>query len=345
MEFHIVDKYEDFCALESDWEDLLSRIESRQVFYEFQWAKNFLEYYTPAWKERLCVVVGYENKKLTALFPFVLEKGVIRFITSKTADYNMIYVDNAFNRFSVIKKGVEHLLENRQVSRFFLNNFPGSSELYLFEEVIRELGYSAYIEEAVMTPTIKKPDVTASKFNKKQIANIRRRLRNLEKEHAVEFRTGNVLSEDVLSFIARTKVTKYDSSTLKNENTVEFYRHLAPELAEYMYVAELYVDGKLVAAHLGFRDPFKDYYYITTYDEEYALNGVGKLMLNMLVEQTQGREFDFLIGNEGYKFDYSDEAGMDFNLLAFKKGTYYTIMQRAIAALKSNPVVRRAMGR
>ena len=116
-------------------------------------------------------------------------------------------------------------------------------------------------------------------------------------------------------------------------------------MADYMYVAELYVDGKLAAAHLGFRDPNKVYYYVTTYDEEYALNGVGKLMLNKLVEEAQGREFDFLIGNESYKFDYSDEAGMNFALLAFKKGTYYTLMQRAIAALKNNPVIRKAMGR
>lgn len=254
MELRIVEEYTVFCTLEDDWEDLLSRIESPQVFYRFQWAKNFIEYYTPEWKDRLCVVVGYENKKLIALFPFVLVDKVIRFITNKTADYNMVYVDNAVNRLSVIKKGIEHLLENKQINRFFLNNIPASSELYLLEEILREKGYSAFLEETVMTPTIKKPDETTGKFNKKQIADIRRRRRNLEKEHLVELKTSRELSEEVLSFITRCKVSKYDSSTLKCENTVDFYRHLAPNISENMFVNELYVDSKLVAAHLGFCD-------------------------------------------------------------------------------------------
>lgn len=76
------------------------------------------------------------------------------------------------------------------------------------------------------------------------------------------------------------------------------------------------------------------------------MNGVGKLMLNMLIEEeTRGREFDFLRGNESYKFDYCDEAGMNFNLLALRKGTAYTVMQRAISVLKNNRLVRSVMGR
>lgn len=346
MEFHIVEKYEDFCELENDWEDLFGRIESPQVFYKFQWAKNFLEYYKPEWKNLLCVVVGYENQKLIALLPFVLEKSVIRFITSETTDYNSVYLDKAFNRFSVMKKGIEYLLKNKNIDRFYMNNFPGSSELYLLEEILRELDYSAFIEEIIMAPTIKKPRESVQKFNKKQLADIRRRQRNLGKEHEVEFRTGNTLSEEVLSFIARWKVSKYGDSTLKNKNTMDFYRNLAHTMTENMFINELYIDRKLVAAHLGFCDPNKVYYYIPTYDEVYAANGVGKLLLNMLIEgEANGREFDFLRGNESYKFDYCDEAGMIFSLLAFKKGTGYTIMQRAMNALKNNHFVRKIMGR
>ena len=346
MEFRIIDKYEDFCLLEDEWEDLLTRIENPQVFYKFQWAKNYLEYYTPEWKNMLCVVAGYENKKLIALFPFVLVNKVIRFITSQTVDYNMVYVDNSVNRFSAMKKGIEHLLENKKIERFHLNGVLGSSVLYLLEEVLREMDYSAFIEEIIMTPTIKRPTDSVEKFNKKQIANIRRRKRNLEKEHEVELKTSNILSEEVLQFITKCKTSKYDNSNLQYDNAVEFYRNLASSLTENMFVNELYVDQKLVAAHLGFCDTEKVYYYIPTYDEKYAVNGVGKLMLNMLIEgETKGREFDFLKGNEGYKFDYCDESGMIFNLLAYKKGTSYTLMRRAMNALKNNHFVRKVMGR
>ena len=345
MEFHIIEKYEDFCLLEDNWEDLLTRIENPQVFYKFQWAKNYLEFYEPQWKDFLCIVVGYENKKLTALFPFVLVNKTIRFITSQTTDYNMICIDNSINRFSAMKKGIEYLLGNKKIDGFDLNCIPGSSVLYLLEEILREMNYSAFIRESTITPTIKSPTDSVEKFNKKQIANIRRRQRNLEKEHEVELKTGNILSERVLQFIAKCKTSKYDTSNMQHDNVLEFYRKLSSNLAENMFVNELYVDKQLVAAHLGFCDEKKIYYYIPTYDEKYAVNGVGKLMLNMLIdEETKGREFDFLRGNEGYKFDYCDESGMIFNLIAYRKGSTHTIMQRTINALKNNSFIRKIMG-
>ena len=114
----------------------------------------------------------------------------------------------------------------------------------------------------------------------------------------------------------------------------------------FMFVNELYVDKQLAAAHLGFYDEKKIYYYIHMYDEKYVVNGIGKLMLNMLIdEETKGREFDFLRGNEGYKFDYCDESGRVFNFLTYKKGSTYTIMQRTLNALKNNSFVRKIMGR
>lgn len=346
MEFHIIDKYEDFCLLEDDWEDLLTRIENPQVFYKFQWAKNYLEYYASEWKNRICIVAGYDDKKLVVLFPFVLEKRVIRFITSETVDYNMVYVDGCLNRFSVIKKGIVYLMENKEIDRFDLNGFVASSELYLLEEILREQNYSAFIEEITIAPTIKANENAREKFNKERMRGIYRRGRKLEREHELEIKYSNELREDVLTFIVKHKTFKYNDSTLKNGSTVDFYRNLCKSLPSETYIAELYLDGKLAAAHLGFRDDNKIYYYIPTYDEKYVKDGVGMVLLNKLIEEDLGiKEFDFLKGNEEYKFYFSDEVCMIFNLFAFKKGSTHTIMQRTMNALKNNHFVRKIMGR
>lgn len=346
MEFHIIEKYEDFCLLEDDWENLLTRIENPQVFYKFQWAKNYLEYYTPEWKKLLCIVAGYENEKLYVLFPFVLEKGVIQFITSETTDYNMVYIDNSINRFSAIKKGVVYLIENKKINRFHLNGFFASSELYLLEEILREYNFSAFIEEATIAPTIKVNENVHEKFNKERMRGIYRKGRKSEREHDFEIKYSNELREDVLSFIVKHKTYKYNDSALKDEDTVVFYRCLCKSLPNETYIAELYLDGKLVAAHLGFRDENKTYYYIPTYDEKYVKEGVGMVLLNKLIEKdVEKKEFDFLKGNEEYKFYFSDDAYMIFNLLAFKKDRTYTIMQKAMLALKNNHFVRKIMGR
>lgn len=345
MEFHIIEKYEDFCALENDWEDLLGRIESPQIFYKFRWAKNYLEYYTPEWKNSLCVVAGYDNQKLIALFPFVLEKGVIRFITSQTTDYNMVYVDNTHNRFSLIRKGIECLFENKKIDSFSLNCFPTSSVLYLLEEVLREKDYSAFIEESVMTPTIRVNEVGSEKFNKERMRGIRRKEHKLEREHNVQVICENELSEEVLSFLVDHQTKKFESSKLKYVNTQEFYRHLCKDLASQVYINSLYMDNILVASFFCFVDS-KVYCYITSYDEKYSNESVGMILLKKIIEENVGvKEFDFLRGNEEYKFYYCDEAGMNFTLLAFKKGTSYTIMQRAMNALKNNHFVRKIMGR
>jgi hypothetical protein len=76
-----------------------------------------------------------------------------------------------------------------------------------------------------------------------------------------------------------------------------------------LVVSAAYAGSKLVSAHAGFRYEGRFGYWIPAHDPELGGRyGTGSLLLLWLLEQSYrrgDREFDFLIGDEDYKYEYA----------------------------------------
>ncbi len=131
MEFKILKTLNELIEIESDYNDLLSRIEERQVFYEFAWLKNYILYYPDSYakNDSLCIVAGYQNKKLFILCPFCIRKGTLSFICEEATDYNTILIDKSINIHSVLKDTVSFITRNIDWQKLCLQNFRQSDVL------------------------------------------------------------------------------------------------------------------------------------------------------------------------------------------------------------------------
>jgi CelD/BcsL family acetyltransferase involved in cellulose biosynthesis len=75
-----------------------------------------------------------------------------------------------------------------------------------------------------------------------------------------------------------------------------------------LVVTSLWAGELLLAAHLGAFADNRLYWWVPAYDPEFARYSPGRLMLEAMLRESFHRqhvEFDFLIGNEAYKWYYA----------------------------------------
>jgi hypothetical protein len=136
----------------------------------------------------------------------------------------------------------------------------------------------------------------------------KRRLRKLQKDlGSVTFRWQDTRDE-TFAFCIKCKSAQSHSSqeSFAKPSNVCFFKELAQ--SGLLVVSSLSADNRLLAAHLGAFWEGRFYWWIPTYDSQYAAYSPGRLMMESMIESSyqQGhQEFDFLVGKENYKWHYA----------------------------------------
>lgn len=321
MEFEVINNLEGLLKIKDEWNELVEKIDNSQVFYKWEWVTTYLKHFDKGLKYNLRILLVYEKKKLIAIFPLVNDGKILRFITNKTVDYNNVYVDKSVNKYTVIEKSINYIVENFKNESIIFNNITAGSELYIINDVLfNKFDYNTVLEESVIVPILdNKSENRDSKFRKKQIKDIERRVRKAQKDKELIFSIDCELDDKLWNFIKENHKKKWDRSVFKNEDYVSFYNELNSKMNENMQISKLEIDGEIAAAHFGFKDENKVYYYIPIYDEKYSNIGAGYMLLKEIIDKYSDKdEFDFLRGNEGYKFNWTDNINLNYNLYAEK---------------------------
>ena len=140
-------------------------------------------------------------------------------------------------------------------------------------------------------------------------ADARRRRRRLEErvgplEFSFEDNRPQVL-EACLGWKSDQYVASGFPDAFRTGAHADFFRRLAG--AGLLRVASLSAGGRLLATHLGALEAGRFYYWIPAYDPELTFFSPGRLLLDFMLKESQARggEFDFLIGDEDYKWHYA----------------------------------------
>ncbi len=115
---------------------------------------------------------------------------------------------------------------------------------------------------------------------------------------------------EVFDAVVRWKSAQYISTGVGDmfarPANVELFRALQAKKA--VVVSSLTAGSTLVAAHFGSLTDERMTWWIPAYDPTYSKYSPGRLMLEKLLEESHRSkhlEFDFLIGDEGYKFNFA----------------------------------------
>ena len=310
-----------FADLREEWNALLNDSHANQIFLTWDWQSVWWEAYHPG---RIWALIARDEttNRLEGIAPWFIDslingKRVVRTIGCvDVTDYLDVVARNgqeqavywAFADF--LARHIDHYDEIR------LCNVPASSiALKLFPDILRERGFAVDVQLQEVCPVVKLPDRWAdyiASLDKKNRHELRRKLRRASGAAVDWYVVGpdHDLHAELHCFMTlMAKSSDEKALFLKEQKNVEFFRKMAARMAEcgWLQLAFLTVNSDRAAAYLNFDYNNRVLVYNSGHDPaQYGHLSPGITLLARLIEHAieQGREeFDFLRGDESYKYD------------------------------------------
>ncbi len=320
-----------FDALGDEWNALLNRSPANLIFLTREWQQTWWEAYHPG---DLWIVVGRDDDgALLGIAPWFVERRpderVIRTIGCvDVTDYLEIIAAETLEKPFFVALA-RHLAATEGVfDRLSLCNIPEDSvTLKHLPAVLEEHGFRVEIIQQEVCPILHLPadwDSYLAYLDRKQRHELRRKLRRagtqaswyiVGPEHDLKTET-----ERFLGLMAASGEEK--AAFLQDECNVAFFRAMIPRLMArgWLQLSFLTINGKPAATYLNFDYNDRILVYNSGQDNERfgALSpGIVLLAYNIRHAIEQGRTvFDFLRGNEPYKYQMGGQDTRVFRLTA-----------------------------
>ncbi|HYX35608.1 MAG TPA: GNAT family N-acetyltransferase [Oligoflexus sp.] len=160
-----------------------------------------------------------------------------------------------------------------------------------------------------------------------------------------EYRITKASAEPLLALLMDWKTKQYQRTglmdTFARPRTRKFFELLLQ--ADLLQLSGVFAGDKPLALHAGFVREGRFYFVLPAYDIEYQQYKSGQLLLESMLESSfhaGHREFDFLLGDEPYKFYYANRVRIVGPLgYRFVKDKVYAPLRRA-----TMQIVRRQAG-
>ena len=334
-----VERYSDvagFFALQAEWNDLLGRSASNTIFLTWEWQKT--------WWERLgegdltLIAVRDDEGALIGIAPLFGtrdEEGLatLAFVGCvDVSDYLDVIADRGHEE-AVYAALLDVLSEEGSIhwDRADLCNIPAASPTRrLLPALAQARGYRVRVAVQDICPVISLPatwEEYLSSLSKKQRHEIRRKIRRANREAQITWyivRDPARLHNDVEDFLDLHRKSAEEKNEFMEPRMQEFFRAIARVLHQrgWLQLAFIEVNGEKAASMFNFDDGDAILVYNSGYDpQRYANLSPGIVLLSYCIEHAirQGRKrFDFLRGEEAYKFRFGAQETKIYRLIIEK---------------------------
>lgn len=320
---------EAFTNLADEWETLAAVSPSASTFTTWRWQHLWHEHLGQ--RHRLVVLtVRDDGGRLIGLAPLAERAGTIEFGGgADVADYLDVLTAHA-ERQPVVAALAE-VMAAQDWTAYDLRSVPAESLLLgLLPSALRARGYDVAVERDEVCPGVELPgdwDSYLGHLNKKDRHELRRKLRRLEAAGSV--RCYAIADERELpaalgDFLRLHRASRAEKALFMDEQQETFFRALGatffPTGTMRLYFLEL--DGQRVASTICFDHRDETWLYNSGYDPRFAWLAVGLLLKALCVRDAivRGkRRFDFLRGNERYKYDLGATDRLVMRLRAWRR--------------------------
>lgn len=305
-------------SLHNEWNGLLPTNPTNEVFLTWEWQTTWWESYLPG--DLWVIAARDESGALVGIAPWFREAEslVIRPIGCvEVTDYLDIFV-RPEHRSAFLSGLADLLYECRdEYSRVNLCNNPGRSPTNEdLPRILTERGFTVNVRVQEVCPTIALPtdfETYLNGLDKKNRHECRRKMRRAEEnDPKVEWYIvgpNHDLQAEIEQFIKLMAASHPEKTQfLDDPKNAAFFRAVMPKIAAcgWLHLCVLTVGGNAAAAYLNF-----DYnnrimvYNSGLIPETYSYLSPGIVLLLYMIQHAIGQrrtEFDFLRGNEDYKY-------------------------------------------
>jgi CelD/BcsL family acetyltransferase involved in cellulose biosynthesis len=290
--------------------------------------------------ELVLIAIRADDNRLVGLAPLFCtlnEKGQrqLNFVGCvDVSDYLDLLVDKAY--LPLVQQALLDYLEHSPEIGWdvlSLCSLPHNSLTHThLAEAARDRGWQVTVQEQDVCPVITLPEsweTYLAGINKKQRHEIRRKMRKLETETEARWYvvdSAPQLAAAMSDFIDLHRKSARDKKDFWDEDLTQFFYTLAEELAETGYLKLFFLELNQVkaAALLCFDYDNQFLLYNSGYDPDlFAHLSPGNVLVSYTIEEAMrlGRtRYDFLRGDEIYKFRFGAEAEPVYDLEISKSG-------------------------
>ena len=327
-------------SMKHEWNGLLLASKTTTVFLTFEWLSSWM--HTLGREVQPFIIVLKYDGIIVAIAPLALTKvikvgislKILEFIGASMADYSDFIISE--NRFEYLKIIFDCILYHKEKWDYVeLSNITEDSPNWLpLQEVIEYSLLTSMVTRSSICPYVllDKPIDDYFKLRPKALSyDIRRgeqRLREmgeLKYEALRDVDSASAALSDFLKMLERREQATERSNALSAEERLYgFFSSLLKDVAAFknVHFSRISLNDQAIAYHFGFVDHDKIYWYKPTFDPHYAPYSPGKIMIKEAMSDALVaglKEFDFLLGNEPYKFQWTSLQRSNHKIWLFSR--------------------------
>ena len=299
--------------LRRQWNGLVLRMESPEVFYTYEWALAVQRGYGTSVKPLL--LLGYEGAELVGVASLATSANErpVTFLAATTADYCdfVCAAERNLEFVELVQKALKKIAPD-----LVLASVPEASPTRLsVQRSAPEIGRNSFSRLAFrcsqvdLTSSAQRDEVRRLVSNKK----LNRQIRLLSQNGPVKIRHCTAWAEvsPMLSQFRAAHMQRFReqgrTSNLEQPQRWRFIQELAQQLSEpgWMTLSFLLVGDKAVAWNYGFRFAGNWFWYQPTFDGNFRQYSPGLCLLAKIIEEAcdspSMERVDLGLGDEGYK--------------------------------------------
>lgn len=305
-------RLDSFVNLDTEWQELLTHSSSNHIFFMPQWQKSWWQVFGSGYE--LVLLSVYHDSQLVGIAPLKHKDKTLSFIgSSDVCDYMDFVVRTGYEDY-FLSRLMDYLGQLDWMRLELDSVLPDSITLQFLAPFMRQKGYHPEISRTNVSPQLFLPANWEGYFpllKTKDRHEIRRKLRRLEQGNAVNYLTVTApeqMPQAMESFFRLFQLSNPEKANFMTGQKREFFTTMVSSLAEKgnIRLSFLEVEGVQTSATLCF-DYNKDIYlYNSAYDPAYSSLSVSLLLEVYDIQdaiKNGKRRFDFLSGNEPYKYD------------------------------------------
>jgi CelD/BcsL family acetyltransferase involved in cellulose biosynthesis len=321
----VVDDVQGFTALEHEWRELLQSSSSDSPFLTWEWLH--------AWWARfgrpgiLQLIVVRSGELLVAIAPLRLTVPRVRLFQRLeflgTGEAGSDYLDLIVRRGHEAEalRSIADCLQARKLT-VRLTHLPPASLAAQLARQLADRAWTTTSSDDGVCPIVDLRGHTFDSFlatlGASHRANVRRRLRAIERQFAVRFDqiTGSDERREMLGALHAFHAGRYaerGGSTAFSTPAVRAFHEAATQEAlerGWLRMYALRLDGRLAAVMYGFNYGSRFYFYQHGYDDRFSSLSVGLVLMALTLRTAisdGALEFDMLWGTEPYKSLWTHE--------------------------------------
>jgi len=338
------------------WSDILKQSRQNYIFQTYEYLSAWWENFGKNKKDRyLLILLVEDGSSLAAIAPLMVKRytllgnrPIIQFIGTDICDYMDLIIDakrceecflkifEYLSRVGYLELDLKYLSEDSEI----LKHFNGQNILAGNYGHIRQVDHCPYIGLSG-----NKNDAFDVGLPQRLLSEIKRNERRLELRGNIVCKifTDEAPSKDVITEYFNLHVRKWSTHNVKysqfqRKEWKNFVVNLCSSLAGkgWLDFSYLELNKKMIACHFGFRYNNKFYYYMPTFDPEFAAYSPSKILIRKMLERIARdglAEFDFLRGTEPYKSAWTDQSRPVYNMYCYSRSNllrYLGILRRKI---------------